>query len=267
MNMTIADYIAADTRIQPDGRRTAIAATFAQQEALCISYCADFGLILPTIPELRDAFARLSVPREADDGPTASRRTTLREVAAALPPDGQTDAGSVLPWFRATVAAFAGSDDPRQRAMAATAAREAGELGDDFPAAVIATAALPADAGGIRATDVGAEMTRYPSDNIPPDAQITMGWVVGSAGSTGWESSTVTRAECVAILERLGCRFNDSALPIACWIADGADGSCVGGPEWTGPTGTKWARGIPPRDGGPEYIGPVRPVRTAMLAK
>lgn len=137
----IADLVGADARIQPDGRRAAVAATLRQQAEECESHCRDVGTRVPTPGEMLAACVCLSRPSPDDDTRAVARRKTMTEIVRAI--NGRSGIGfdvcdpampgdpaavAALPWFDATVSAFAASDDPRQRAMAETAAREAAEL-------------------------------------------------------------------------------------------------------------------------------------------
>lgn len=126
--LDLADLVAVAPSIQPDGRRAAIAATFRQQAALCTDRCMAAGYAWPDLPDLMAAFAALGEPREGDEGAVISRRTTLREIVAAVGCAETGDAAMAEPWFTATALAFFDSEDPRQIAMRETAARELAEL-------------------------------------------------------------------------------------------------------------------------------------------
>ena len=87
---------------------------------------------------LADAFHLLSSPRPGDTPPITARRHTCAELAAAIGRSADNvsnhhDSGGHLArrWFQAQVRAWAGSEDPRLAAMAATAARELAELSGD----------------------------------------------------------------------------------------------------------------------------------------
>jgi hypothetical protein len=116
----------------PPARAAAISATLTQIAALP-------GADVP-LHNLVAAFARLSGRRDADDAPTAARRQTCRDLSHAIEVetvqdetwDGTSYVGvpitPALPWFQAQIDAWTDSDDPRQHAMADTAARELAEL-------------------------------------------------------------------------------------------------------------------------------------------
>lgn len=127
--MTLSTLIAASLPPVPgqetgiEGRRAATAATFAQ-----------FAQLAEEIPlTLEDAwvgFSRLGVLREGDTPPVQARRLTCRQVADLIsqePPLGGNPV-ALASVFEAVAAHFLGSNDPRQKAMATTAAREAAEL-------------------------------------------------------------------------------------------------------------------------------------------
>lgn len=224
--------ILASPIIQPEGRRAATAATFGQQAALCVAHCETYGVVQPTLIDLRAAFARLAQPREGDEGAVVSRRRTLGESASTLSsadPKGGDDtllSGSpdaALPWFTATVAAFLNSEDPRQIAMRETAAREAAELGDDFPRFLLALRALPEASyatGAIpvlRSGDCGCNATRYPQDNHPPDALVEQLWANGVSGSFVFRRQHAV-CEVAPLVELAGGAWNDSTYAIRSWI-------------------------------------------------
>ena len=116
----------------PEGRATAIRASLNQIAELP-------GAAVP-LHNLGAAFARLAMPRYGDDAATATRRKTCAELSTAIEADvfnddschGSSYAGVdpllAMPWFQAQIDAWADSNDPRQRTMAATAARELREL-------------------------------------------------------------------------------------------------------------------------------------------
>ena len=128
--------------IDPPARKTAVIASFVQVAALCPDRIGRDSLLL--------AMRTLGVPREGDTPPVAARRSTCAAVAAALewqpgemnaaydalpapsgPNDYAIDGGGFGPaevWFQVQIDAWANSEDPRQRAMAATAARELEEI-------------------------------------------------------------------------------------------------------------------------------------------
>jgi hypothetical protein len=80
--------------------------------------------------DLIAAFDFLSVGREEDTPVVGARRWVLRDIVAGVDADLRVggDPAKALEFFRAQVTAFGGSTDPRQQAMAATAARELAEL-------------------------------------------------------------------------------------------------------------------------------------------
>lgn len=113
-----------DIHIQPEGRRAAIVSSLRQVAALTGLEVSAGALLV--------AFGELAKGHPSDDAPTTARRKTCGEihragtsrlsVMDALPPE------DAAPWFEAQIAAWYGSEDPRLRAMANTAARELGEL-------------------------------------------------------------------------------------------------------------------------------------------
>ena len=126
----------------PPARKEAVVASFAQVAALCPDRLGRDSLLL--------AMRTVGVPREGDAPPVAARRATCAAIAAALewqpgemnaaydalPPASAAngyavDGGGFGPaevWFQVQIDAWANSDDPRQKAMAATAARELEEI-------------------------------------------------------------------------------------------------------------------------------------------
>lgn len=227
----IATLIASST-MQPEGRRNATAATFGQQAALMAAHCETYGIAAPTLADLRSAFARLALPQDGDTGPVVSRRKTLAEIVEALDihfgpsMDEMASVGSVhhaLPWFTATVAAFMLTEDPRQSAMCLTAAREAAELGDDFPRFLLALSALPVCAGTaatppLRSGDCGCNGTRYVQDNHAPDTRVTQLWGAGyQAGPFTFAGQHRVR-EVAPLVELAGGQWNDSIRPILSWV-------------------------------------------------
>lgn len=128
--------------LQPEARRQAVIASFAQVAALeaVNGHLGRESLWL--------AMRHVSTPREGDTPAIAARRTTCKAVADALAwQPGELDAaieatplvyphigrdmggfGPARLWFEAQIQAFAESTDPRQVAMAATATRELSEL-------------------------------------------------------------------------------------------------------------------------------------------
>lgn len=113
--------------LQPEGRAEATAATLEQ--------VGDIAGDLPlTLADLYHGFARLAASPGIDErGSIAGRRRTVGEIAALIGGKAGGTTASASPErlaaaLDAVVAALAAAEDPRQRAMAATAAREAAEL-------------------------------------------------------------------------------------------------------------------------------------------
>lgn len=227
----IATLIASST-MQPEGRRMATAATFGQQAELTLAHCETYEASVPTLADLRAAFARLTIPQAEDTGPVVSRRKTLSEIVAALDThfgpsmDEMASVGSAdraLPWFTATTAAFLFTEDPRQSTMSLTAAREAAELGDDFPRFLLALSTLPVYAGTtatppLRSGDCGCNGTRYVQDNHAPDTRVTQLW-----GASAQVSSFTFRGqhlvrEVAPLVELAGGAWNDSSYAIRSWL-------------------------------------------------
>lgn len=110
----------------PEGRAAAIRFSLNQIAALPGADVAP--------KDLAAAFLILGSGGQADgDNPALSaRRATCRDISRALEAAGHGPvggaAGRALGWFRAQIDAWSESADPRQRAMAATAARELAEL-------------------------------------------------------------------------------------------------------------------------------------------
>jgi hypothetical protein len=115
--------------ILPEARGTAVRASFEQIATLPGADAADDAAVW-------EALRRLSVPREGDAPPVTARRTTLAQVVervaglcgthSHLTPDDSVE--GARPWFQAQIDAWTSSTDPRQKAMAATAARELAEV-------------------------------------------------------------------------------------------------------------------------------------------
>ena len=124
-NLNLSTLVLASATILPEGRRSAMAGTVAQVERLN-----------PTVKmeSLWAAFSRLAEPIEGDSAPVAARRRTCRELADLIKADMhglmtfQEAPSDAAPWFQAQIDAWTGSADPRQAAMAATAARELAEI-------------------------------------------------------------------------------------------------------------------------------------------
>lgn len=112
----------------PEGRANAIRASLAQIAGILKPH---EHMLLST---LAPAFAILGTPRLDDTPPIAARRATCRDLAAAFIAAEHAEGYTPPPvshaycWFRAQIGAWTGSADPRLAAMAATAARELGEL-------------------------------------------------------------------------------------------------------------------------------------------
>lgn len=91
-----------------------------------------------SVLNLGGAFYALSKDQPYDDGVISSHRNTCRAIAWELAQEGSTeeyvgaDTQAALPWFMSQMSAWAESADPRQRAMALTAAREFLELGGEY---------------------------------------------------------------------------------------------------------------------------------------
>lgn len=131
--ITIDDCLAeVRETLKPEGRGIATAATLNQ-----IAQLPGAGGVEPEC--LHDAFWVLAEAQESDPTPAvAARGRTCRELARAievtfakfsysLAPANKGLVGKALPWFEAQ-AIWAEADDPRQKAMAETAARELGIL-------------------------------------------------------------------------------------------------------------------------------------------
>jgi hypothetical protein len=120
---SLADLVVGS--LQPDGRATATAATLRQ-----LADSAGAGDLPLTPADAAAGFALLAPLRDGDPTPVAARRRTCGELAVLLgdfsifPADPQRLAAV----FRVVAAHFVGSADPRQAAIAETAAREAVEL-------------------------------------------------------------------------------------------------------------------------------------------
>lgn len=122
------------------GRTAAIDATLHQVAALPTNGGRTAGDERADI--LADAFMRLAAPADTDPPPIVARRKTCGDLAAAFASVGagagtdphggswSDDSGHLARWwFLAQIAAWSDATDPRQRAMADTARREATELG------------------------------------------------------------------------------------------------------------------------------------------
>lgn len=126
--ITLSHVADLATALQPEARGQAIAASLRQ--------FAEIGGELPlTVSDALAAYYFLSI---GDDGAEAdrivARRKTCGEISDLIDDSPATDAVTpadqtrLAAVFRAAAASFAGSIDPRQLAMAATATREADEL-------------------------------------------------------------------------------------------------------------------------------------------
>lgn len=119
----LADAVAAG--MQPPGRGHHTAATLRQT--------ADIAGDLPlSLGDAALAYLWLGQPYESDDAPIAARRKTCIELSQLAVHEDESSADVAYPRMAdvldRVVAALDGSDDPRHRAIAATAAREAAEL-------------------------------------------------------------------------------------------------------------------------------------------
>lgn len=125
IKMTLSSLVASSSTILPTGRRDAMAATLAQIESLP-------GASGVALADLAGAMDFLSQPCEGDVPPVAARRKTCAELVGVVgilnASEGHWATKDVTPWFQAQVDAWSTSADPRQKAMAATAARELAEL-------------------------------------------------------------------------------------------------------------------------------------------
>lgn len=150
-----------------DGRRAATAASFAQLAEIG----GDASL---TEADAKAGFSRLGTPQEGDTPPIAARRLTCRQVADLLCPTTERPGRTarLASVFEAVVTHFQGSDDPRQKAMAATAAREAAELRK--PVGVTDPVA-DAKQRIVRCTDIGSldRLIRRISDSDVFDNAVT----------------------------------------------------------------------------------------------
>lgn len=128
--MELVEYVTMN--IEPLGRRAAVAATLRQILALdgvVDAYALDVSL--GGLSALRDALETLAAQEPTGDAALEARRQTCGELARGLGGwvrlanvGGPGAPGGADLWFQAQIDAWAGADDPRQRAMAATAARE-----------------------------------------------------------------------------------------------------------------------------------------------
>lgn len=118
---SLADLAAAN--LQPEGRAAAIAASLRQ--------IAEIGGDLAlTAADCVVGFTALAQPKSEDEhGRVTSRRRTCGELASLTDDAEGGDSSRLAAVLRAIESRFAGSDDPRQKSMADTAAREASELG------------------------------------------------------------------------------------------------------------------------------------------
>lgn len=109
--------------LTPEGRASATALTFRQ---LGESAASDLPL---TPADLVAGLELLVEPRAAEELPqVTARRKTCAEIAELLRPVSAGDPQRLAAVFRAIEQHFARSTDDRQKAIAATAGREAGEL-------------------------------------------------------------------------------------------------------------------------------------------
>lgn len=116
----------AAANLEPAGRAEAIASTLRQIGVhVASATCSPF--------DLWHTFLILSFPRRGDDHPTASRRTTCRDLARLLWVDTQCDylpgpatSAAIAIWEAMT--RFGHDNDPRHLAIRATATRELAEL-------------------------------------------------------------------------------------------------------------------------------------------
>lgn len=116
----------ASRDLNPPGRATAASSTLMQ--------IADISGDLPlTLGDARVAYEWLGQELESDDDTTRARRRTCRELAGLLESEAPSPPVDVayprmVAVLQSVIEAFADSGDPRHKAMAATAHREAGEL-------------------------------------------------------------------------------------------------------------------------------------------
>lgn len=117
--------ILSDARIQPDGRRAAVAATFRQ----VAENASDIGFTRGNAPAVMiEAYKHSLSDRAGDTIPVAARRMTLREVTRCLRDcgGGVADDAEVRQFFYLMMQ-FGSSGDPRHAAIRETATRECRE--------------------------------------------------------------------------------------------------------------------------------------------
>ncbi len=115
-----------DDRIQPEGRRAAIAASF-QQMATIAAVATAYTASKEIVDVVVGAYAPIMEAREGDPPPVVARRQTLREVVRRIRGARDVepvDDAAVVAWFEALIGVLSQSSDPRNRAMAETAQRE-----------------------------------------------------------------------------------------------------------------------------------------------
>lgn len=124
----IFDHVAAlvAARLVPTGRAEATAATLRQIGSIAFEVT---GL---TMADVKAGYEQLSIPRSTDDPPIIARRKTCGEIAAGIDATGG-DASKLAAVLERVYTALSASEDPRQRAMAVTAAREVDELQEGPP--------------------------------------------------------------------------------------------------------------------------------------
>jgi hypothetical protein len=112
-----------ETGLAPEGRAAATAATFRQ---LGDSAACDIHL---TLADLVAGLELVAASRDGDPPPVAARRKTCAEIAELVKPVAPGGNPECLAQvFRCIESHFSRSTDPRQLAIATTAAREAAEI-------------------------------------------------------------------------------------------------------------------------------------------
>jgi hypothetical protein len=108
--------------MQPEGRANATASSLDQ--------VGEIGGDLPlTLADAAAGFAHLAQPKgEGEPGNVLGRRKTCGELATLAGDAEGGNPANLAAVLRAQEKAFEGSEDPRQKAMADTARREAEEL-------------------------------------------------------------------------------------------------------------------------------------------
>lgn len=127
----------AEAGLTPPPRAAATAATLRQ--------IAEIGGELElTLEDCKSAYDLLGFPRGDDQPAVAARRATCREISALIPGTGYGGEQLLRRVLERVAQHFAASSDPRQAAIASTAAREAAEIAAFYDPTAAAGAQEPA---------------------------------------------------------------------------------------------------------------------------